>query len=184
MGVCRSMNTFVTSDTHFSHTNIIKYSNRPFSNVDVMDEVMIRNWNKIVRDGDLVYHLGDFAFANNSEIKRYREQLNGEIILVEGNHDKTHRWSQATRNLFKRVSKIDSVNIGENHVVLCHYAMRVWDCSHYDSWHLFGHTHGTLTPVGKTMDVGVDCNNFIPISLDKIEEIMKDKPHNESYIEQ
>lgn len=64
-------NTFVTSDVHFGHNNIIKYCNRPFQNSDEMDITIINNWNKIVNPDDEVYILGDFALikAENDKLK-------------------------------------------------------------------------------------------------------------------
>jgi len=59
-------------------------------------------------------------------------------------------------------------------VVLCHYAMRTWDRSHYGSYHLYGHSHGKLERHGWSMDVGVDCFDFYPVSLRQvIEELNK-----------
>jgi calcineurin-like phosphoesterase family protein len=55
-------------------------------------------------------------------------------------------------------------------IILCHYAMRVWDRSHYGSMHLYGHSHGHLPDYGKSMDVGVDCHNYYPISVDHVRE--------------
>jgi calcineurin-like phosphoesterase family protein len=60
--------------------------------------------------------------------------------------------------------------------------MRVWPRSHYNSWHLFGHSHGKLEPVGKSWDVGVDKNNFIPLSLTQIEKIMEKRPDNPNFV--
>lgn len=55
---------YFTSDLHFNHENIIKYCNRPFKNIDDMDNYLINYWNKIIRTKDIVYILGDFAFGN------------------------------------------------------------------------------------------------------------------------
>ena len=81
-------NTFVISDTHFGHANIIEYCNRPFETVEEMDSYMINQWNKTVKDNDIVIHLGDFAFGTGEEIRKYASQLNGKKILVQGNHDR------------------------------------------------------------------------------------------------
>lgn len=61
---------YLTSDTHFSHANIIEYSKRPFANVDEMDEALVNNWNKVVTPKDIVYHLGDVIFSKNHSILR------------------------------------------------------------------------------------------------------------------
>lgn len=78
---------WVTSDTHFNHANIIKYCNRPFSSVEEMNETIIANWNKVVSQGDTVYHLGDFALGDKSLIPDFIRRLNGHISFIMGNHD-------------------------------------------------------------------------------------------------
>ena len=77
---------FIT-DTHFHHSNIIKYCNRPFKDVNEMNETIINNWNNIVTNDDTVYHLGDFCLSSDDEIKNIFKRLNGNIILIRGNHD-------------------------------------------------------------------------------------------------
>ena len=76
-----------TSDTHFSHRNIIKYSNRPFRDISHMDEVLINNWNEVVAWDDTVYHLGDVALGDKTRWESIFSRLNGHKILVTGNHD-------------------------------------------------------------------------------------------------
>ena len=158
------MNTFFISDTHFHHMNksggIIRYCNRPFSSIEEMDETLIQNWNSKIKPEDRVYHLGDFAFGQREQILELTRRLNGHIILILGNHDnigdpKNYGFSQK-HNLLQ-------IKLNGAHITLCHYALRVWEKSHFDSWQLFGHSHGCLEPVGKQWDVGVDNNNFYPI---------------------
>lgn len=82
------------SDNHFNHTNIIEYCNRPFNSTEEMDEYMISQWNNTISSNDIVYHLGDFALGLDKE--GYTElvsRLNGNIILIRGNHDrKGKQW--------------------------------------------------------------------------------------------
>ena len=54
-----------TSDTHFGHKNILKFCKRPWDTVEEMVEGLIQNWNRVVGKDDLIFHLGDFAFATN-----------------------------------------------------------------------------------------------------------------------
>jgi len=77
---------FLIADTHFNHLNIIKYCNRPFLNVEMMNSIMISNWNNTVSNNDIVYILGDFAL-DKERIKHWTEILNGTKYLVKGNHD-------------------------------------------------------------------------------------------------
>jgi calcineurin-like phosphoesterase family protein len=155
-----------TSDTHFDHANILKYTNRPWASVDEMNEGLIKNWNSVVRRGDVVYHLGDFAFRNH---RIFAERLNGQIFLVEGSHDRMSSWD---RKAFVCVGPQYIVK-GEPDIILCHYAMRVWPRSHYGTWHLFGHSHGSLCNWGKSFDVGVDVMNYFPVSLETIKTRME-----------
>lgn len=154
-----------TSDTHLGHANILKYTARPFNTVDEMNEALIDNWNTVVSPGDVVYHLGDFAFNNHA---RFCSRLNGQVVLIEGSHD---RMSAKERKAFTWVGPRHTVK-GEPDIVLSHYAMRTWPRSHYGTWHLFGHSHGNLPPHGKSFDVGVDCWGLAPVSLETVAEKM------------
>jgi calcineurin-like phosphoesterase family protein len=157
------MNYWFTSDHHFGHARIIELANRPFSCVQEMDEVMRERWNSIVRPGDTVFHLGDFAFADH---ETYLQRLNGQKRLTLGNHDHKNRVRKA-----KGWNTIDSllhVTVADIPLVLCHYALRVWNRSHHGAIHLYGHSHGNLPGDSQSCDVGVDCWSFAPVSLDEI----------------
>lgn len=161
---------FITADEHLGHHNIIRYCNRPFVTVTEMDETIIANHNSVVKPGDTVYHVGDFALNNNYVFVQdhYIRRLNGDHVFLEGSHDK---W-------LKRARQICEFRDGEQVIVLCHYAMRVWPKSHYGSWQAHGHSHGGLPSIGKQYDVGVDNNNFFPVSLTQFAEIMATKEDN------
>lgn len=163
-------NYFFTADQHLNHRNIIKYCNRPFDSVEEMDRTIIENHNKVVGVNDIVIHLGDFTLKKtNKEAYKYINQLNGINVFIRGSHD---RW------LNKNHPMIWEHMVEGQFIVGCHYAMRVWARSHYNSWHIYGHSHGNLPSQGKSYDVGVDCNNFYPVSFDKLKEIMKTKEDN------
>jgi calcineurin-like phosphoesterase family protein len=163
---------FFTSDTHWGHNNIIPYCKRPFSSVEEMDETLITNWNAVVRKSDEVYHLGDFAFRQSrEEMDRLLSRLNGNIHLIQGNHD---RSSLKNVKRFASFQQIKCVKIGDQQVVLCHYPMRSWPSSHRGSWHLYGHCHGTVPSYGMSFDVGVDSWSFMPVREDAVEAKMED----------
>ena len=190
------MDIWFTGDTHFSHANIIKYCNRPWQKpydfdeegnwvshfraqerANEMNEAIITNWNSVVKKGDTVYHLGDFAFGKfQSDFDKVFNRLNGQIIFIEGNHD-----SLASKHTGRfagyHSSGLYTTKINGVQVVMCHYAMRVWDKSHYGAYHLYGHSHGSLPddPNARSFDVGVDCHNFFPISWDTVVKIMDKK---------
>jgi calcineurin-like phosphoesterase family protein len=163
---------FFTSDTHFGHNNIIKYCNRPFSNIDEMGQAIIDRWNSIVKKNDTVFHLGDFCFHN---FNRYFYALNGKIILIKGNHD-NEAWKNRDK-FFEFRDSYYEIKIDNQPITLCHYAMLVWNKSHYGAWHIYGHSHGTLpdNPNSLSFDCGVDTHNFYPYSFDEVKEIMSKK---------
>lgn len=176
------MNTFFTSDTHFGHANIIKYVNRPFASVQDMDEAMIANWNRVVDQDDLVYHLGDFAMGVPDKSKfaaNIRRRLNGRIRLIMGNHD-PRWWVGATDTEmglglvpnFESIDKFDEVVVNSQKIVLCHYGLRTWHHDLRGVWHAYGHSHSGLPPLGKSCDVGVDCWNFTPVSFEELRDKM------------
>ena len=171
---------YITSDTHFGH--LLSAKLRGFSSLEEMDKYIIDRWNKTVGRKDEVYHLGDFAFGNHEVVRKYRNKLNGKIHLVMGNHCHQNRIHNI-KGLFSSISDIKVIKYKKQKFILCHYAMRVWASSHYNSCQLFGHSHGKLPPIGKQYDVGMDNNNFTPISLDQIIKIMEKQPDNINFYE-
>ncbi|MBX9737269.1 MAG: metallophosphoesterase [Phycisphaerales bacterium] len=178
------MAIFFTADTHFGHANIIKHCRRPFADADSMDAAIIDRINAVVGPDDWLYHLGDFSFRGGDPAA-YRARIRcRNIVLVVGNHDPCFADGSAKPSfakLFKSVHRLLNVKVqvdGQPRlVVLCHYAMRVWDRSHHGSWHLFGHSHGSLPddPHALSWDVGVDVNEFSPLSVARIAAIMSKK---------
>jgi calcineurin-like phosphoesterase family protein len=160
------MTIFFTSDMHLGHKNIIKYSSRPFSSVEEMDQTIIDNYNSVVKQGDTVYDLGDFCFRNP---KLYLDRFNVPSIRIKGSHD--HDIKEPYILIIKPSGLVDDF-FNQILITLCHYAMRSWELSHYGSWHLFGHHHGMLEPYGLSFDVGVDCWDFYPVSLEQVREKM------------
>lgn len=172
-----------TSDTHFFHTNIIKYCDRPFSNCHEMNEVLIENWNKAVRPNDLVIHNGDFGFFRGNFAKdRYqtlRKRLNGKILLLLGNHDRISTFAGDNTVWTHDLVYITAPPYG---IVNCHYSLNIWEKRHYGSWHLFGHSHGVVTGIGKSFDVGVDTNKrYAPYCFEEIKTIMDNIQDDDPY---
>lgn len=171
------MALFFTSDTHFGHANIIKYCQRPYTSVEDMDDALIRNWNAAVGPSDTVCHLGDFAMGRGvteEYLYSIRRKLNGLIVLLQGNHD-VGRWDALRRSFLpedRMISGVSEMKEGGELLVLFHYPMRSWPKKEHGSWHLFGHTHGTVEPLGKSFDVGVDANNFSPLSFRQVADKM------------
>jgi calcineurin-like phosphoesterase family protein len=167
------INTFFTSDTHFYHKKIIKYCDRPFFSIEDMNEYLIDSWNSVVKNGDIIYHLGDFAFCGRATLKSIIKKLNGRICLCMGNHDKYSDTIYFESGIKEILRSLNSRKINGNYFVLCHYAMRVWHRSNRCSFHCYGHSHGNLEEYENSYDVGVDNNNFIPISYDDLIEKLR-----------
>ena len=161
-----SSEVFFTSDTHFWHTNILKYCNRPFKSVEEMNETLILNWNKTVPENGTVFHLGDFCFCGSTKAKEILNQLNGQIILVKGNHD-----YDSTLKLFDGVYPQLHINIENKSIYLNHFPFASFSDNCFQ---LFGHLHSNSGIYSKNQyDVGVDNNNYKPVSWKQIEEINK-----------
>jgi calcineurin-like phosphoesterase family protein len=145
-----------------------------------MDAMLIERWNEVVAPDDEVYHLGDFTLGGQVPFMSFVSRLNGQINFVPGGHD--YRWtpyanrgeakSKSGRSVFVLPAlytlEVSVIDDWPTVLVLCHYSLRVWDRSHYGSYHLYGHSHGKLAGIGRSMDVGVDTNNFYPWSIDQI----------------
>jgi len=166
------MEVFFCSDHHFGHNAILKHCKRPYLNTEEMDEAMITNWNASVNKGDIVYHLGDFAWKP-ARISDLKKRLNGSIHLLMGNHD---RGAKRFYKIFDWVGDVKYIKVQDQKIMLCHYPMLSWRNSHRGSWMLHGHCHGTLKETrGLIMDVGVDSNLFFPVPFERIKEFMKKK---------
>lgn len=165
-----------TADQHFGHANIIKFCNRPFADIDEMDATLIANWNKVVKPGDTVFHLGDFTLGDQAVAHGYFIQLNGNIHILSNpwHHDK--RWINQYPGMYTRTGDIEILPAlvvaemphGEGHphaITLCHYPFAEWDRKHYGAWCLHGHSHGKHKGEGYIFDVGVDNTNYYPINL-------------------
>jgi calcineurin-like phosphoesterase family protein len=165
-------NIWFTADFHFGHNNIIRYCNRPFPSVEEMDQTILDRLNASVKANDILYFLGDFCIGSQAKALERRKEIRcKKIFAVPGNHDKQVR--KLTEE-FSWLSNLAEISIHGQPMVLCHYAMRVWNRSHHGSWHLYGHSHGGLqeSQTSLSMDVGVDTHDFRPWHYDEISGLM------------
>ena len=173
---------YFTSDSHVNHSNIIKFCKRPFENIQEMNQELIRKWNEKVPKDGIVFHLGDFSWGGYNAWKDFREQLNGDIILIKGNHDIKNLTPQAV-GLFKHVTQQMFIEIEGRKVYLNHVPFLCYGGTYRDQkglvYQLFGHVHLSNIKERNTgrdcercyqmlfptqYDVGVDFNDFTPIS--------------------
>lgn len=164
--------TFFSSDTHYGHNNILKYCNRPFVDIEEHDGKLIANWNSVVGPEDEVYHLGDFAMGKTPS-PSYLNRLNGIKHLVWGNHD-----SNQTRALPGWTSSQPYLEIilEKQFIVLCHYKFDVFNKSHHGAIQFYGHSHGSMPGNDQQLDVGVDCWNYMPVTLEEIKARLRTLP--------
>lgn len=177
------MTVWFTSDTHFHHANIIEYCGRPFRDVDHMNEEMIHRWNERVKPGDLVYHLGDFAMGPKEKALETKRRLNGGVILVRGNHDRSEASMKAMgfESVYSKLETLFVVYGKERRFYLSHIPIGLDHRSpkkyseeltkpppkYYDYW-LCGHVHEKWKSRGKTINVGVDQWDFRPVTLEEL----------------
>ncbi|MDE5734992.1 MAG: metallophosphoesterase [Duncaniella sp.] len=172
---------FFTSDTHFSHTNIIDFCGRPFKDADRMNETLIHNWNSVVGPDDIVFHLGDFCLGGTAEWNRILDSLNGRIYLVLGNHD-LKNFRQSLTGRFEEVALSMCIQAGSKLLYLDHFPYLCFDGGYnQDVWQLFGHVHTRPENTGidaerlhclypTQLDVGVDNNGFTPLSFGQVRD--------------
>jgi len=170
------MTTYFTSDTHFGHK--LCADKRGYDAVTDMDLDIARIWNAIVGPKDTVWHLGDFSFHSRGRHRELVQELNGSIHLVLGNHDLN--MTRMLKMGFASVHEAKYLRIEGHKLYLSHYACRVWRNSHHGSMHLYGHSHGALPGIGRSMDVGWDVFHR-PVSLTEVADLLRDQgpvPHH------
>lgn len=175
---------WITSDTHFNHANIIKYCNRPFSSVEEMNETIIANWNKVVSEDDMVYHLGDFALGDKSLVPDFLERLNGYKEFLMGNHDNSDiMLEMCKQGLIENISWEDVIKVGKKTIILNHFPFGSLPdpATNRPIIQLHGHVHSTpdnpWLHFDNQYDVGVDNNNFTPVNLAELLDKIHYKIH-------
>ncbi|AGF57714.1 calcineurin-like phosphoesterase family protein [Clostridium saccharoperbutylacetonicum] len=166
---------YFTSDLHFNHEKIIKHTNRPFHTVDQMNGRLIKNWNSIITPNDEVYILGDFTMKGGIIANHYLQLLCGTKYLIKGNHDNFIEDNAFNKDLFQWIKDYHEFEYRNYKFVLFHYPILEWNKKGHGSIHLHGHIHSDITynlemlkNKVKAYDVGVDANNYMPISIEEI----------------
>ena len=163
------MNTYLTSDLHFSHRNIAKFCPKTRghwdtrNDPDTMNQDMIQMWNAIVQPEDQVYILGDVAFGSAAKAVEILQQLNGSLILVEGNHDRKNLRDPAFRRCFKEVHTYLEIQYAGHQICMFHYPIAEFNCQHRGALHAHGHLHGSVSGLEhyRVRDAGFDATGKI-----------------------
>lgn len=167
------MRTFITSDLHFGHTNIMKFcpqSRARFRNdVNYMNEAMVTEWNTIVQPEDLVYILGDVAFLPAQKATEYMRRCNGRKILVQGNHDRKLLNDPSFCRCFEEVHHYLDINYNGHKICMFHYPIAEWDQMHRGALHFHGHLHGGVSGLEefRARDMGMDATGFIVVEMER-----------------
>lgn len=167
---------YFTSDMHFGHRAIINMQKRPFGTVEEMNRTILHNYNAVINKDDTVYILGDICHHMKTD---YADELirkmNGKKYLVVGNHDKKY-----DPRLFENIQDFMSISACGSYFVLMHYPMLSWPKKNSGSYQLHGHIHARMdynkanrAEGIRRFDVGVDANNFFPVSAKLIIDYFK-----------
>ena len=134
------MNRYI-ADTHFSHSNIIRFDNRPYDTVEEMNEDLIKNWNKKVKDGDTTYILGDFCWGKEPEWIEILDRLKGNKVLIRGNHD-LKNMSRTLKDKFLYIKDRHEISDFGKKIIMSHYPELAYKSSYNENvFMLHGHIH-------------------------------------------
>lgn len=190
--------TYITSDLHFGHSNIIKYcpkSRGDLISVDEMNEQIITNINSKVSEDDTLILVGDLCFSSPMKGCEFLKRINGKKIIIWGNHDKKLREStefKAQRDLIGVIKECDYLEMAHvvdeirHFICLMHYPLRFWNRMDHKSINLHGHCHSSFENrntqgVGvRQMDIGLDGNYLFPHDLDEICREMSSRESKQS----
>ena len=182
------MATYITSDLHFGHNNIMKFNpaTRPFKDADHMNSEMIRMWNERVQHDDLVYILGDFAFCNANKATEIAGSLMGRKILIEGNHDNKLVQHADFRAQFEEIHKYHEITFDGTRVVMFHYPIAEFNQMHRGAVHFHGHLHGAPSGMEqyRVLDAGMDATGEIVSSMEQmVARALKGELKKHGYVE-
>lgn len=166
---------FYTADLHLSHSNIMRFSSRPFESVKEMNETLVNNWNSVVSAEDDVYIIGDVLFKMSIHPEAYLEKMKGRKHLIIGNHDRQHLSKDIFTSQFETIDHYLVISDEGRKVVLFHYPILEWDGYFRGSYHIYGHIHNSENIANKVMkkipnafNAGVDVNDYTPQTLSQL----------------
>jgi calcineurin-like phosphoesterase family protein len=165
---------WITSDLHLGHTNILKFQkNRNFNNIEEMDQHILYEWESKVGPNDIVFVLGDVSWYPVHKTAGIIQSLPGHKILIRGNHDKFE-----LKPFFDQSFEYLTLHIDGIPIIMFHFPIHDWDRRHHGSFHLHGHTHGSLLSDNRRKDVGLDANSKLTLfNWEEIKTELLTKPY-------
>ena len=174
---------YFTADTHFGSKRTLELSKRPFKNIDEMDKTILDNFNSILTENDILYHLGDFG---NYEMV---SKINCPGCLILGNYevkDIMQDYDDDINEFYHQLRKEGFIDVDSflrmvkpspstGEFVLFNLIHEPSKSIKYDPglegrsvFNLYGHIHGRQMVRHYGLDVGVDCHHFRPVSMDDV----------------
>jgi calcineurin-like phosphoesterase family protein len=190
---------YFISDPHFFHENVIRFDKRPFTSVEEMNAKMRDWWNNTVSTKDRVYILGDFIWLppSDPEYIKFTKSLNGNKVLIKGNHDNVEKFSSELKNCFEDIKSRKEIKLNKKRIIMDHYPLMMYrHDTDANVFHFHGHTHITHeqdwvekwtrelvnnrtvgSPTGQIINVGcmMPYMNYIPRTFEEIIEAGKEK---------
>lgn len=164
---------WITSDTHFNHNKDFILQPRGFTNIQEMNETIIERWNSVVKDNDVVYHLGDVMMGTDwTWAIENLPKLKGEKYLAFGNHCTDNKIKFYKEHcLFKEINMGYRLKKSKIELILSHYPQYVANKEDKQPvWSIHGHTHAqtNFSDIFHTYHVGVDSHNCYPVNLENM----------------
>ena len=171
---------WISSDFHFSHSNIIKFcqeSRGQFQSVDEMGETLVNNLNSDISVDDTLIIVGDVGFGKPAVTCDYLNRINGKKIIVWGNHDTRLRYSTefaSVKNIIGTYDYLEFTHIiddKKHYICVMHFPLMEWHRKHHGAYHFFGHKHtpaSKINPTSRAIDIGIDGGNMRPHHIDAL----------------
>ena len=156
-------NIFFISDSHHNHKNVLKFEDRPFKDVEEMNEKLIEYWNSVVTKSDKVFFCGDFGFGSQEGIKKIVSRLIGNKVLIMGNHDKRKSVKWWLDVGFKEVIKYPI--IWADKFILSHEPLQKVPEGYIN---IHGHLHSKVIDDRQYFNVSCELLNYTPISFKEL----------------
>lgn len=164
-------NIWLISDTHFGHNKDFIWKARGFSSVEEMNNTIIERWNEVVKDEDIVYHLGDVMLGDLDTGMGILKQLKGNINLAIGNHDTTNRIHE-----FNNLTNFNNIQFGyrlthgKKSFILTHYPTLTGNFDNSKTYSIHGHTHSpnTFCEYDMMYNICCDAHDCKPIALEDV----------------